>query len=283
LAQNITWPYRRATWQDRALPEVLLIGAQKAGTSSLYAAICQHPQFVPPSRQEVHYFDGGLRPQVDQFARGEPWYRAHFPRTARLRPGDKTLECSPLYLFSPLAPERIRALLPSVRLIALLRDPTERAISHYFHERRLGMEPLGLLAALQAEDARVDPALQARDYRHPAFVHHTYKARGHYAVQLERYLRVFDRSQLLVVRSEDFFADPVRTLAEVFAFTGVRSDVVIPDLRPRNVAPNRVAVDPAARAFLVDHFEPHEQALYDLLGEGFAGWSSGGGAARSTP
>src|ERR1041384_7789414 len=146
--RKLRFSYARLTWEQRALPDFIIIGAQKAGTSSLFFYLAQHPQLVGSFIKEVHFFDGGMKPGIDNFAKGEPWYRAHFPLRKDLGPTHKTFEASPCYIFNPLAPIRIHDLLPDVKIVALLRNPVDRAISQYFQERRRNREPLEITEAL---------------------------------------------------------------------------------------------------------------------------------------
>jgi hypothetical protein len=253
------------------LPDVIIIGAQKAGTTSLFDYLGQHPQLLPSMTKEVHFFDGGLDPAIDTYHKGTRWYKAHFPLKDRIAKGFKTFEASPLYLFNPLVPKRIKALLPNVKLIAVLRHPSERAISHYFHEKRKGRETLSLREALAAEDQRIAPAIERQDYKNMSFIHHSYKARGLYRDQLATYLDIFSNEQLLVVASEDLFTSPVKTLRQIFEFIGVDADYTVPDVSPKHVSTNRHAVEPGVYAELDAFFQPHNQALYQLMGTSY-GW-----------
>jgi hypothetical protein len=260
---KIKFACRRITWRQRALPDFLIIGAQRAGTTSLFRALSQHPRLHPSFNKEVHYFDGGGQPGIDNYARGEAWYRSHFPLRASLGHDGKAFEASPLYLYHPQAPARLHALLPQARLIVLLRDPVERALSQYFFSQRRGNESLPLLPALQAEEQRL------QDTPEVSFHHHSYKTRGHYADQLQRYLALFPREQLLILPAERWFRQPQAVLQEVCAFVGVPPFAAPPELR--NDAPLRPAraIDPAVHAYLRDYFTPHNQALFALLGEEF--------------
>ena len=131
--------------QSRVLPQAVILGAQKSGTSSLHYYLVQHPGVVAPLRKEVHYFDLNL-------ARGEAWYRAHFGLDGE--PG-VSIDSSPYYLYHPVVPARLHALLPGARLIVLLRDPVRRAYSHYWHERDKGRESLAFEDAVAAEAERL--------------------------------------------------------------------------------------------------------------------------------
>jgi hypothetical protein len=272
-ARDAIFKYRQFTWSGRGLPDCIVIGAQKSGTTSMFGYLGQHPQLLPSFRKEVHFFDGGLDPGVDNFAKGLPWYCAHFPLRRSIGAGQKMFEASPLYIFNPLAPRRIAALVPGVKIVALLRNPTERAISHYFHNKRSGQgrEPLTIHEALQAEERRLEPVIGRQDYKNDAFIHHSYKRRGLYREQLERYFQCFPRDQILVMSSETFFAEPEACLERVFAFVGVDPRYKVENLMPRNVANNRSDVTPDVYEYLDRFFRLHNQELYEMMGEDY-GW-----------
>ena len=156
-------------------------------------------------------------------------------------------------------------------MIALLRNPTGRAISHYFHELRRDREPLPISEAMQQEDKRLASALETGAYDSDAFVHYSYKRRGLYREQIERYLERFPRSQLLVISSEGFFEAPRPSLARTFEFLGVDADYEVRDLAPRNVHQRLREVDGSVREELDDFFRPHNEALYELLDQDL-GW-----------
>ncbi len=271
MIRAIGWRYREATWRSRPLPTIIVIGAQKAGTSSLFAYMSQHPQLSPSCKKEVHFFDGGKDASFDAYELGQRWYRAHFSSAG---PGAscKAFEASPNYLLNPLAPERMFGLLPEARLIVLLRNPTERAISHYFHNKREGHEePLPIGEAMQREEERLAPAIEHRDYKSAAFRQYSYKYRGLYRERLEGFLKVFPRTQLLILNSERFFAEPADALRRVFGFAGVDEEFTVRDLRPRNVGSRKEDVPSGVYEYLNDFFRLHNRALYDLVGEDY-GW-----------
>jgi len=216
---------RRSTGRPRVLPELLIIGTQRGGTTSLYEYLSRHPDVVPPLGKELQYFS-------TEYGRGDAWYRAHFPTeraVARRRAAGRdclVFEASPYYLFHPLAAQRAAATVPSAKLVALLRDPVERAFSHYEHMRQRGLEPLSFEDAVAAEPERLagevermqaDPGYRSRAHRIWSYV-----SRGRYASQLSEWLAHFPRQQLLVLRSEDLFADPAAAYARVQAFAGIR-------------------------------------------------------------
>jgi hypothetical protein len=265
-------PLRVASSSIRVLPDFIIIGAQKCGTTSLYEYLAAHPAVAPAARKEVHYFDRGFR-------RGKGWYRAHFP-TAPYRVAREVLtgqrlvvgEASPMYLFHPHVPKRVRALLPEAKLIALLRDPVERAYSQYHHRVRRGKEPLAFSEVLAREAQRLTGEVErVSDATHTNLMHRhvSYLARGIYADQLTKWLRLFSREQLLILPSEEFFADTSRVFSQVLEFLGLS-----PWAPPRFDAfnPGRYAdMDPPTRRWLVDYFAPHNERLYQLVGRDF-GW-----------
>ena len=121
--------YRRVTSPWRGLPSALIIGAQRSGTTSMFNCLARHPDVRRPLGKEVHYFDL-------HYARGLKWYRGCFPYRGQLRGRVMTLDASPYHLAHPLAPKRAAKLLPEVKVIAILRNPIDRALSHHQHEVR---------------------------------------------------------------------------------------------------------------------------------------------------
>lgn len=254
---------RRVTVRNRPLPDFLVIGAQKAGTTSLHTYLCAHPEVMPSFTKEVHYFD-------QNFHRGTGWYRSHFRRGPSGAVGG---EATPYYLFHPLAPERASGVAPGCRLIALLRDPVDRAFSHYNHAKARGAETLDFEPALAAEPERLageeDRLLADPTYSSFSHQHHSYLARGFYADQLERWFERFDRERILVLSAEDLFAEPERVLHEAQRFLGLAPHTP-GDLSPRN-ARRYAPIDERLRTELRRRFAPANQRLYALLDRDF-GW-----------
>ncbi|MFN8591506.1 MAG: sulfotransferase [Thermomicrobiales bacterium] len=240
-------------------PDFLIIGTQRGGTTSLHAYLGAHSQITLPETKEIHYL-------TDRHARGEDWYRGQFP--ARLPAGYLTGEATPYALFHPLAPRRLAQTAPDAKLIVLLRNPVERAYSHYLMERQRGDEPLDFAAALDAEATRLageearlvtDPAYASRPHKH-----FSYQARGDYTHQLRRWFATFPQEQMLILRSEDLYARTADTFTTVTAFLGLPPGEDIPfAVYNRNTGP---PLSLAMRERLVAHFAPANAALADLLG-----------------
>jgi hypothetical protein len=256
---------RRANASRRPLPEFLILGTQKGGTTSLHEYLCRHPQVSPSTSKEVHYFDLA-------YDRGEGWYRAHFH--PRRNPGEITGESSPYYLFHPRAPQRVAADLPGVKLIVILRNPVDRAFSHHNHEVALGFEQLSFEDALAAEPVRLagEEERLLADPRYSSFPHrhYAYLERSRYAGQLERWFRHFDRDRFLVLDSEELFVEPAATVAAAQRFLGLRPEVP-GDLSPRN-ARSYAPIAPPTRERLRNRFAADNERLYELVGRDF-GWA----------
>lgn len=206
---SLALPLRRN--RKHALPDAVIIGAQRCGTTSLYHCISQHPRVIRPSKKEVHYFD-------INYHRDLAWYQMHFQHNH----GKLNFEASPYYIFHPKAPERVAAALPDTKVIVILRDPVARAYSHYWHERRLGNEKLSFAEAIDAEGERLagESTRLAEEDGYYSYNHHhfSYVSRGCYDMQLKRWLRFFPRPQFLFIESESFFEDPGREMARVTRF-----------------------------------------------------------------
>lgn len=260
LARHRPGRLRLATSALRSLPDFLIIGAQKGGTTSIYRYLSMHPQVRFGRVKEADYFS-------NYSFGGERWYRAQFPVRAPWRHwmiGD----ASPYYLFHPHAADRAAELLPGAKLVAVLRNPVDRAYSHYQHVVSRGHEALDFEAALEREALAVpvesqrmldDPA-----YRSLTHERHSYVSRGEYARQLERWLRRFPRENLFVLQSEQMFEAPNAVMARVYEFLGLDA-IRIDDPGQFKRGDYDTGMPASTRARLAAHFRPHNQRLESLL------------------
>jgi hypothetical protein len=256
---------RQATAGRRPDPDFLIVGAQKAGTTSLHAYLGAHPEVSPSTVKEVHYFDLS-------YQRGRSWYRAHFKP---LRAGQKLAgESSPYYLYHPLVPARVAADLPRAKLIAVLRDPVDRAFSHHNHEVTLGFEQLSFEDALAGEAERLagererliaDPHLNSFAHQH-----YSYLDRGRYAEQLEAWYASIAPERMLVLSAEELFAEPAATLARAQRFLELEPHLPA-DLSPRN-GRSYSPLPAALRSRLAQRFSAPNEALSRLLDRDL-GWA----------
>jgi len=257
---------RRVHAGDYALPDFVVIGSQKAGTTSLADYFRRHPDVFWPDRAEVHYFDWA-------YGRSLSWYRIWFERRSVLaeheratgrpaRVGEKT----PDYLVIPDAPARAKVALPDARLIVALREPVSRAYSHWSMSRRQGAETLPFDEAIAAEDARLATVDLHQRLRGTHYLKHGYVMRGRYADHLERWFAAFDRSQVLVYRSEDLYADPGTWLPRILDHIGVDTSYDPGIALPHANAGERDDIDPAVRDQLVERFAESDARLEELVG-----------------
>ncbi|WP_433532569.1 sulfotransferase domain-containing protein [Micromonospora sp. CA-263727] len=264
--------YGVRTSDRRPLPEFLIIGTKRGGTTSLWNYLVQHPLvprlFPAWNTKSSHYFEENWR-------RGEAWYRSHFP-TVRQRQALESRhggpvrvgEAAPLYMFHPLAAQRVATLMPAVRLIVLLRDPVERAYSHWKERRSNGVEPLDFAAALAAEPARTagerERLIAEPEHVSERYDWYSYRARGRYLEHLEPWLARFDRAQLLFLPSEDLYRDARATYRRTLDFLGL-PPFGLPDFKVYNER-RSAPLAPALRAELTDYYRPYNEALRQRLG-----------------
>jgi sulfotransferase family protein len=256
-----------------ALPDFVIIGAKKCGTTSLYRLLTQHPHVERAALKEPHYF-------LTHFDEGIEWYRRCFP-PPRWKDGRRSItgEATPGYLYHPLVPERMAKVVPQAHLIALLRNPVDRAYSDYQQVARKGQEPRTFEEAVEEamEVEKTHPLPQedeTSEYPQRASfddaLYYEYLSRGIYVDQLLPWSRFFDDEQMLVLKSEDFFERELDTLKVVLDFLG------LPDWEPeaweiRKKGKYEQKMDPVTRKRLEDYFGPHNRRLYEYLGVDF-GW-----------
>jgi len=250
----------------------LIIGAPKCGTTSLHGYLAQHPCVLPALNKEVRYFDQFSHKSLN-------WYRAHFPtRRARRRASQSPCEhiltgdATPTYLMDPEAPRRAHEVLPEAKLIALLRNPVDRAYSNYQMEVRYGTETLSFEEALDCEEERLkDERIEVyEDGARFKFteLHFAYQKKGLYAKQLKRWLEHYRRDRLLVLDSALLFEQPAECYAQVLDFLD------LPPHEPESFPVlyqgiYRDTMHPETRKRLQNYYRPHNEALSHLLNTPF--------------
>ncbi len=258
---NEQWRYLSSDF--RMLPDFIIIGAARAGTTSLYNYLVQHPQILPAFRKEIHFFDY-------KFSKGLRWYRLHFPLKWSTRKPKLTGEATPYYMFHPLAPERIARILPNVRLICLLRHPVNRALSSYYNQLRLGLEHRKAFEEAienEIEVIREEEQKIIKEGHDFSFTHkyHSYLSRGIYVTQLTRWLQYFKREQLLILNSEEFYENTPKVFSETIQFLGLQE--WMPDkFNPYNTGGEYPEIDSRVRERLMTYYAPYNQQLYALIG-----------------
>ena len=277
--------YRGVTHGMRVMPDFIIIGGQRCGTSSLYYYLTEQHGIIPAATKEVHYFD-------DFYARGLDWYRAQFPATFYksyvenvLKRAFITGEASPYYIFHPRVPRRAAQVLPNIKIIALLRNPIDRAYSQHWLEVKGKYETLPFEEAIQREPERVagerEKMLQDENYH--SFVHrrYTYLARGIYIDQLEYWMNYFPREQFLILKTEDLYNRPATVMQQTLQFLGMPGDQIdtnkvykkykVPSKKGYRNTYEAPRMNPQTRSTLVEYFRPHNTRLYEFLGRDL-GW-----------
>lgn len=278
MANWTTRQWGLATSARRGLPDFLVIGTKRGGTTSLFNYLLMHPGIMGlypqvRGRKSTDYFFKNLH-------RGEPWYRSHFHTDAHLDRAARRVgyrprcgEASPYYMWDERIAGRVREVAPSVKAIALVRDPVERAWSHYQERVQNGVEPLSFAHALDAEERRTAHELErmrnSPGYHSDAYDWYGYRQRGVYLPQLLTWTRSFPREQLLVIRSEDMYADVQSVVDQTCRFLGLPTST-LPTRKTFN-ASARAPMPDSVRDELTDYYRPHNARLEDHLGRPL-GW-----------
>jgi hypothetical protein len=257
---------RIATSPIRILPSFIIIGAKKCGTTSLFHYLSEHPNIGAPTWKEISYFN-------NHFRKGNLWYKSFFPISIPNSESQDLItgEATASYIGNPQAPQRIASTLPNVKLIVLLRNPIDRAYSHYHHTKRIGRENLDFEDAIASEELRlekIENKSQESGFNYHKAYNYTYLSSGKYAEQLKNWFNLFNKQQLLILKSEDFFDRPEAIYQQVINFLN------LPHWSPKSFKKynyNRYSqtIQPRTKKDLKEYFQPHNQKLYELLGVDF--------------
>lgn len=237
----------------------LIIGAGKSGTTALYYYLCKHPKFIPPLQKELDFFNSNLELGLD-------WYLAHFPPLPN-EGGFLTGEATPWYFGQEGVAEKVFQLFPNIKLILILRNPVSRAISHYYMNLKT-TENRSLETAINSElkilSNLENPLQVSGEYWE---TEQGYLWFGLYSYFLEKWMALFPREQLLILRSEDLCNETAKTMQQVYEFLEI-PDYPLPDY-PKYNSSSYPNVNHELRQKLSDFFRPHNQKLEDYLGMKF--------------
>lgn len=255
----------------RRIPDFLIIGAQKAGTTSMHKYLSMHPQIVMSKKKELHYFDSFLNDNNDSLRK----YKNNFP--LRLQIGQKKIagETTPYYLFHPHVPKRVKKSIPDVKLIVLLRNPVERAFSLYNAHINSGVEKIqSFKEAIDIEDQRInnDKELLHENKFHVAkdYKFFSYLARGRYFEQIENWFKYFDENQFIFIESSSFFKNIDQSLKQVFSFLNVKNiELDLTNIKAVNKGSYTNALDNDIKNALLEYFREPNQKLYELIGQSY--------------
>lgn len=250
------------------LPDFLIIGTMKGGTTSLYNYLVQHPNVLPAAKKEVHFFDW-------DFQKGIEHYRSQFPTSIYknmlqlfYRRAFICGEASPYYFFHPHVARRVAHTIPMVKLIAILRNPVDRAYSHYWYWKRANIEHLSFEDALKSEPERLrgerEKMLADETYDSYNYGYYSYLARGRYIEQLELWGSYFSREQFLILSSEELYANPSKTIGRVADFLNLACWNLKKYSAHNSGKYSKMA--PETREYLQSYFAPFNKRLYEHLG-----------------
>jgi len=255
---------RKLFSKNRKQPDFLIIGVQKGGTSTLFNLLSKHKQIQMPIKKEIHYFD-------NNYYKCKEWYLAHFPLMNKEKQFI-TGEASPYYIFHPKAAERIKKDFPNIKIIVLLRNPVMRAYSHFQMEKRRGDERIhDFIGALNIEKERLNIPLES--FSNPRFKsfnhqHFSYLARGNYINQLKTWHQYFDKKNLLVLSSEEYFTDQQKVLDKVFDFLELTRMNIKLSVRQNKGHYQKISDE--QRQYLNNYFYTSNIELEKLLGQKFS-------------
>lgn len=250
----------------RVLPNFIVIGVGRGGTTALFHYLGQHNCITKSAYDEIGYFD-------DNYHLGLHWYRSMFPtifyKQKIIKKYGKflTFEVTPWYIRRPWTAKRIHEILPNIKLIVILRNPVDRTYSHYHLSKResgvtksfdevIGDDMNNLSKFSQKNNKFIDSYFQT-------LVQNSYLARGFYVEQLEQWFEIFNKKQLLVISSEDLANKTQSTLDTVFKFLDVPQEK-INDLKKINVA-KYPPMSNSTRKKLLEYFQIYNEKLFKLL------------------
>jgi len=254
---------RKIKLSKRCFPQFVIIGAQKGGTTSLFNYLLSNKRIKRPLKKEVHYFS-------EHYKKGNDWYKMHFPI---IRDQSITFEASTSYIFDPHAAKRMHTLLPDVKIIVLLRDPIDRAFSHYYHEVKNSREKSKTFEkAIELEEKRTKKSFE-KMINDPNYydenVHiFSYLKKGIYVEQLQRWYDHFDRQNILIIDSGNFFKQPERELEKIAFFLNIENRF---DFKPLVYNKSNIAkiMNQDTHSYLKKFYAPYNEELFRLIGEEF--------------
>lgn len=273
--------------KERLLPSFIIIGATRAGTTSLYEYLGNHPNILQPIVKETAFFNHIYHINPN-------WYRTFFPTVSEQEETKKqrnkefiiTSEATPSYLIDPRVPKRISKMLPNVKLIVLLRNPIERALSHYHHNVLTGIENLSFEQAITKETERITKSFdklknkkfiindnsinyffRVMTFKTENYFKFSYLQSGRYYEHLKNWMMIFPKKQLLIIKSEDFFDSPKNIFKEVQEFLNLPNFDLVNYWRAWEI--KYPPIDNKLRKSLSEYFQEHNSKLYKFLNTDF--------------
>ena len=247
-------------WQEpkKLAPDFIIAGASKCGTSSIYYYLSRHPQVLLSHTKEIDFF-------VSNYQRGIDWYLAHFPSITD-RPDFLTGEATPNYLRFPEVARRIKDTFPQTKIIILLRNPVDRAISWHYHKLNTGLTSENIATAIATEIERLANVSEA-EITNTGFYNPDNIMSSLYIYKIKPWIELLGREQFLILKSEDFYLNPLQNMTEVFNFLDLPNCPL--NNYPKVNAGSYNRIDPNLRRTLSEYFAPYNQQLEEYLGMKF--------------
>jgi len=272
IARSLYRTYCNLAGPFHMLPDFIIFGVSRSGTTSLYQYLAQHPNIEPCVVKEPRFFDM-------YYDRGIDWYRMNFPSKWQKFIFTKfkhkkfiTGEASGAYLQNPHAPKRIHDLNPNIKLILLLRNPVDRAFSHYKRKMKNGSEKLSFEEVIDQEQSRIEGEQEKmeKNEKYYSTIYHglSYITTGLYAIRLKRWLEYFSLKQILVLENGEFSRDPEKVYNQAIEFLGLPK-WKLPKYEKFSKQRLSVDMNPKTRKKLLEYCKPFNEELYSLIGKGF--------------
>lgn len=247
------------TASSRALPNFIIIGSMKSGTTSLYHYICRHPCVLPAAYDEIGFFD-------NNYHLGLNWYRSMFPTIKQLNKIKKregialTGEDTPFYFWNREVCQRIKDLLPSVKLILILRNPVDRAFSEYNNGVRNGKIDTSFESFIKQDlDSLTKNLPDITRFNDSKSI----ISRGIYSVQLDLWKKLFPKDQILILQSEKLLEFPDKVLDDVSNFLGLPKFNLSEKIVKKKYTYDKMNED--TRKKLIKFYEPYNEQLYGMI------------------
>ena len=255
----------------RILPDFLVIGVGRGGTTSCFHYLSQHPSIIGSAYDEIGFFD-------ENFHLGLNWYRSMFPtkflkkKIAKKFGKCLTYDVTPAYIRKPWAARRIKELFPEIKLIALLRNPVDKAYSHYNSKMQVEGDTKTTFEEMIEEDIKMIEKFENTNsiIDDEYFSNHIEKSplgRGLYAQQLKIWFELFDPKQILILTSEELSTETNKAMNKIFQFLDL-PDYEIPDIVKRSTG-NYTKMKMDTRKKLISFFSKYNQDLFKLLNQEF--------------
>ena len=273
MLKKIYWNFFRRnifgiTGPLRVLPDFIMIGSMKCGTTSLYYDICEHPCVSPAAYDEIGFFDSN-------FHLGLNWYRSMFPTKRRIEDIRRkegvaiTGEDTPFYFWNPVAAKRIQKLLPNIKLITILRNPIDRAYSEYqdLVSSESNSPSFETFIENEINTRRKDSSLITEENFEIFNQKNSYLLKGIYVDQLKIWAGLFPKEQIFTLSTENLNSEPITALESVFQYLN------LPDYKIKNIQRQKqkkyVPMNSQTRKILIEFFKPHNERLFKFIGKKF--------------